>query len=284
MIFYYVKTGHRFGLENFRRAIAIIELLKNHKITLLTSDYRIADQVQREFKIESYGIDAPANISQVANRDDILIYDSDEHSEDLLAEMIKYFSKFIRISTLENDFIYQVDNKTEFLINPYFENSKYSLQALPIREKFFTTHNKKYEKTLFFGDDDYKKYLLEIVKNSNFKDTNLILGFYYFLDYEDKLKNHFNQVFENEDYDEVIVNSKIVKTSSAQTALETLANGGKPIYIQRKDRFTNLNNFLQQFNIPILDLFSENYPTPKNYKPLNNSNKAIRFFLENIFK
>ena len=82
----------------------------------------------------------------------------------------------------------------------------------------------------------------------------------------------------------MIVNSKIVKTSSAQTALETLANGGKPIYIQRKDRSTNLNNFLQQFNIPILDLFSENYSTPKNYKLLNNQNKNIQYFLENIFK
>ena len=82
----------------------------------------------------------------------------------------------------------------------------------------------------------------------------------------------------------MIVNSKIVVTSSAQTALETLASGGKPIYIQRKDRSTNLNSFLQQFNIPILDLFSENYSTPKNYKPLNNQNKNIQYFLENIFK
>ena len=56
-IFYYVHTGHRIGLDRFRRAATIIKALGDVDITLLCSDYRIA-QIARDFGVKnSVGLD-----------------------------------------------------------------------------------------------------------------------------------------------------------------------------------------------------------------------------------
>jgi len=52
--YYYVHTGHRIGLDRFRRAVAIINSLGDVDITLLCSDFRIA-QVARDFGVKNLG-------------------------------------------------------------------------------------------------------------------------------------------------------------------------------------------------------------------------------------
>jgi hypothetical protein len=110
-IYYYAHTGHRIGLDRFRRAVAIINSLDGIDITLLTSDYRIA-QVAREFGIDkSVGIDVVRNIPNIAHNGDKIIFDSAEANPIMLDDMREYFSTFIRISDNEHDKI----EKNEFL-------------------------------------------------------------------------------------------------------------------------------------------------------------------------
>ena len=45
-IYYYVHTGHRTGLDRFRRACTIIRALGDVDITLLCSDFRIANEAR----------------------------------------------------------------------------------------------------------------------------------------------------------------------------------------------------------------------------------------------
>lgn len=246
-IFYYVHTGHRIGLDRFRRACAIIRMLKDVDITLLCSDFRIAHEA-RSFGIsKAVGIDDVRNISKIAQRGDKLIFDSEEANPIMLDDMRDYFSSFIRISDKEDD----IRDKREFLISPYLEGEGIC-NALIVDEKYFKDSKKEIELSYFFGDDDYEK---DLEKHLDFiKDLNpaLQLGFYYFLDYEDKLKEIFKNYYEFEEYDTVITQSKILISASSQAVLESLASGGKPIYIQREDYTKDFISLFKKLGIPIV--------------------------------
>ena len=76
--FYYVHTGHRIGLDRFRRAAAIVKGLGDADITLLCSDFRIA-QIASEYGVEkSVGVDVVRNIPHISHHGDKLIFDSEE--------------------------------------------------------------------------------------------------------------------------------------------------------------------------------------------------------------
>ena len=245
--FYYVHTGHRIGLDRFRRAAAMLNALQDEDITLLTSDYRIAQEA-RNFGIEkSVGIDVVRNIPQIAHNGDKLIFDSDEANPLMLDDMREYFSAFIRISDDKDD----VKADKEFLISPYLEGEGIC-NAIVVHDKYFAAFEKSVELSYFFGDDDYEKDLekhLDFVEGLN---PHLQLGFYYFLDYEDMLSKKFEHTFEFEEYDEMIQSSKILLTASPQAVLDSLAAGGKPIYFQREDYTRDFIPLFEKLNIPVV--------------------------------
>ena len=260
--YYYVHTGHRIGLDRFRRACTIIRALGNTDITLLCSDFRIA-QIARDFGVEkSVGIDVVRNIPQIAFHGDKLVFDSDEANPIMLDDMQKFFSTFIHV-----------------------ENSQ-----IIVDEKYFEQKEKTIKISYFFGDDDYEKDLaanLDFVKDL---EPDLLLGFYYFLDYEDELKNEFKNHHEFEDYDEVIQKSQILISASPQAVLENLAAGGKPIYIQREEYVEDFSTLFKYLNIPIIKNYEKeklidiisNINTHKYSKLENNCNKLVQMIKENL--
>jgi len=252
--FYYVHTGHRIGLDRFRRSAAILKKFQDKEITLLTSDYRIA-QVAKEYGIENcVGIDVVRNIPHIAQNGDQLIFDSDEANPLMLEDMRRYFSKFIRLSDNASD--QKADN--EFLISPYLEGEGIC-RAVAVDDVFFQKEREKdIALSYFFGDDDYEK---DLQKHFDFIDglnPHLQLGFYYFLDYEDMLKEKFKNYFEFEAYEEMIQRSQILLTASPQAVLDSLANGGKPIYFQREDYPLDFILLFEQLNIPIIKNYEKN--------------------------
>jgi len=65
--FYYVHTGHRIGLDRFRRATTILRAIGDDSITMLTSDFRIA-HISRDFGVsDCVGLDVVRNIPQIAH-------------------------------------------------------------------------------------------------------------------------------------------------------------------------------------------------------------------------
>jgi len=278
--FYYVHTGHRIGLDRFRRAAAIMSFLQDEEITLLTSDYRIA-QAARDFGIQkSVGIDVVRNIPQIAHNGDKLIFDSEEANPIMLEDMRNYFSSFVRVSDKQDD----VKAENEFLLSPYLEGEGIC-KAVVIADKYFTCNEKTVEISYFFGDDDYEKDLekhLDFIEDLN---PHLQLGFYYFLDYEAMLKTKFVNYFEFEEYDEMILQSKILITASPQAILDSLASGGKPIYIQREDYIQNFNSLFENLNVPIVFEYDKNHLSviletidERNYAKIEkNCNKIAKF-------
>ena len=227
--YYYVHTGHRIGLDRFRRAATIVRELqkKNFDITLLCSDFRIAGDA-KEFGVDkAVGVDVVRNIPYIAHYGDRLIFDSDEANLIMLEDMKSFFSTFDHI-------------KEEVVV---------------VDEKYFTSYEKKIPLSFFFGDDDYDKDLQEYIPSLKELDVALLIGYYYFFDYEDMLKDNFVKNYDAEDYDEVITSSEVLISSSPQAVLECLASGGKPIYLQRKDYTKNYINVIKELNIPIIQQF-----------------------------
>jgi len=283
--FYYVHTGHRIGLDRFRRASAIIKMLKGVDITLLTSDYRIA-QISRDFGIEtSVGIDVVRNIPQISHNGDRLIFDSDEANPLMLEDMRAYFSSFIRISDDEND----TKAEAEALISPYLEGEGIC-HAVAVDEQYFGNFEKKISISYFFGDDDYEKDLQQHLDFIQELKPNLQLGFYYFLDYEEMLKKEFPQHTEFEEYEEMIKTTDILITASPQAVLESLASGGKPIYAQREDYTKEFVSLFSQLNVPVVYNYDKNHlneilltiDNHKYEKIQLNSNRIADFIKENL--
>jgi hypothetical protein len=260
--YYYVHTGHRIGLDRFRRAVAILNEL-NSDITLLTSDYRIA-QIARDFGIEKcVGLDVVRNIPQIANNGDRLIFDSDEANPIMLEDMKEYFSTFIHIKN----------------------------ETIAVSSKFFNMDTEKSIKiSYFFGDDDYEK---DLEKNLDFiegLDVTLQLGFYYFLDYEDMLQKKFPKYFEFEEYDEMIQKTDILITCSPQAVLDSLASGGRPIYVQREDYVRDFNAKFESLGVPIiinydkshLNVILNSLNENKYVKLTQNDNKIVDFIKDSL--
>ncbi len=250
--YYYVHTGHRIGLDRFRRAATIIRALGDVDITLLCSDFRIAQEARNFGVDKSVGIDVVRNIPQIANNGDQLIFDSDEANPLMLEDMRKYFSTFIRVSDNKDD----KKEEGEILISPYLEGDGICT-AYVVDEKYFEQKEKTIKLSYFFGDDDYEK---DLEKNLSFIEDlhpDLLLGFYYFFDYEDMLKEKFINHHEFEDYDEVIQKSQILITASPQAVLENLASGGRPIYVQREDYTTEFLELFESLNIPIVKKYDK---------------------------
>ncbi|MEN8147499.1 MAG: hypothetical protein ABFR02_07755 [Campylobacterota bacterium] len=251
-LFYYVHTGHRIGLDRFRRAATIIRALGDVDITLLTSDFRIAHEC-KEFGVKrSVGIDVVRNIPQIAHHGDKIIFDSDELNPVMHKDMVDFFSTFIRVTDDPN----AVQLEGELLISPYLEGEGVC-KGVAVDEKYFEQTPKTIEKAFFFGDDDYEEDLLANVDMFAQLEMDLIVGFYFFLDYEEKLAPSFAARYEFEEYDEAVQGSKVFVTSSPQAALENLASGGRPVYIQRPDYVRDFIPLFETLNIPVVDGFDK---------------------------
>ncbi len=280
--YYYVHTGHRIGLDRFRRACTIIRSLADLEITLLCSDFRIA-QVAHQFGVKnSLGLDVVRNIPQIAHHGDKIIFDSDEANPIMLDDMRKFFSTFIRVSDDIND----TREDGEFLISPYLSGEKIC-NAYVVDDKFFEQEKKTIKLSYFFGDDDYSKDLETHFSLLDGLNPTLQLGFYYFLDYEDMLKGKFSNTYEFEEYETMIKQTEILITASPQAVLESLASGGKPIYLQRDDYTTNFQELFKNLNVPIIKNYNKNNLCKilktidtHNYSEMKQNGNTIRNFIK----
>jgi hypothetical protein len=284
--FYYVHTGHRIGLDRFHRAVALVnELQKEIDITLLCSDFRIASEAKEYGIKRAVGVDVVRNIPQIAHHYDKIIFDSAEINPTLLQDMSEYFSTFIRISDNPSE----TKHPNEYLISPYLLGEGICT-AVVIDERYFDVLPKTIPVALFFGDDDYEKDLEKHQAIFKPLNTELLMGFYHFLGYENSLKESFSTIHPCESYENVIRSSAILITSSPMAVLQNLAGGGKPIYLQRGDYPRDFIPLFERLNIPCVDGF-ESEPlseairivSTNNYLSVDKSNIKVIEFIRKTF-
>ncbi len=249
-VYLYAKSGHAIGLEATKKCAVIANILKEFDPILCTSDFRAGAFAKENLGIKKYvNIDVIRNLTNITQRNDILFYSSDEVNEQMKEDMKDLYS-----------LLYCIDDFKEIVVD---------------KNLYFKTENPKLEKTIFFGDDDYKNdFFNEIKSSSNKFDINLLMGHYFFLGNEKIFKEHFTNVIDEEEYVNTIQNSKYLLTGSLQTALESISCGNKPVLFRRNNKFYD-EKLIEELNIPFLDFttFEELF---SNFENITNNYPSIK--------
>ncbi|MCJ7766397.1 MAG: hypothetical protein MUP09_10710, partial [Thiovulaceae bacterium] len=146
---------------------------------------------------------------------------------------------------------------------------------------------KTIEKCFFFGDDDYEEDLFSNLEMFKSLEMDLMQGFYFFMNYEQKIAPAFKTIHEFEEYDDVVQGTRRFVTASPQAALENLASGGCPIFIQRPDYVRDFIPLFDSLNIPVVDGFDKMKLSPlfdsllsHKYHTLEQDTEKIAKFLK----
>ncbi len=248
-IYFYAKTDNRLGLDRLRRTAALArELQKEHDVYFMTTEFRSATYAKRVLGIEkAVGIEDFRNIGTVCERGDVIVYDSDEHNESIHQEMIDYFGNFFRISYDPKD----VPKEGEILISPYLVGANV-INAILVDPHYFAAPQKDL-RLFFYGDSDYERAMLTIAPQVSEFDLDLLEGFYFFLDMEEKLNKFFKNIYESEEYPAILPRASVCITHAPQSALEAAASGAKVIYFGADEEYAQLLGRAGILNMGIFD-------------------------------
>ena len=255
-VYLYAKSGHTIGLEATKRCAAIANALKEFDPILCTSDFRAGAFAKDLLGIRRYvNIDVIRNLHNIMEKRDILIYDTPEINDNMKKDMTAFCT-----------LVYGIDDEIKGII---VDSSIYN--------KMDNTNLNKLDKTIFFGDDDYNNIFLEMAKESEKQEINMLMGHYFFLGNEKVFSNYFSNVIDEEEYVQTIKNSKYFLTASLQSALESLACGNFPVLFKRFDKNYD-EELITNLNIPVikgdnLKQLIENFSVIiNNYPNINNFN------------
>lgn len=264
MVYLYAYTNHKNNLDALRRTKVLFDVLtaEGMECELLINDYR-AQLLAREWDLPlATTIETIKDIDAVASVEDIVIIDSPEELEGKVLEYPEYFKKVIYIKDICNN------------------ATLAGAEVIALSEKdnlFSKVDGKKEDKTLFiYGDSDHGKTIINNLEI--FKDISLDLywGNYFFVKYEDKLAEVFNNIVEPEEYYSAISEYKNIVTSSLQVAIETKANDANVWYLSIDDTDNCTKEILDKLDINIL---RENINIANDIKKditiINNINKEI---------
>lgn len=245
-IYFYAKSGHSIGLDSTKKCSAVLNDFKDYNPTLCTSDFRAGAFAKDNLGVKKYvNIDVMRNLTNIMQKNDVLFYLSDEVNEEMEKDIEQYCS-----------FSYNLDFKDDSVI---VDKEIYNKSNCEI----------KYEKTFFYGDDDYKNEFLNLVKDSNKYEINLLMGHYFFLGNEKIFKEHFTNIIDEEEYVDTIKQSKFLLTGSLQSALESISCGNNPVLIIRNDKQYNFD-LIKNLNIPIVEICDINELVNKFESIINN--------------
>ena len=255
-VYLYAKSGHTIGLEATKRCAAIANALKEFDPILCTSDFRAGAFAKDLLGIRRYvNIDVIRNLHNIMEKRDILIYDTPEINENMKKDMTDFCT-----------LVYGIDDEIKGII---VDSSIYN--------KTDNANLNKLDKSIFFGDDDYNNIFLEMAKESEKQEINMLMGHYFFLGNEKVFLDYFSNVIDEEEYVQTIKNSKYLLTASLQSALESLACGNFPVLFKRFDKNYD-EELITNLNIPVikgdnLKQLIENFSVIiNNYPNINNFN------------
>ena len=255
-VYLYAKSGHTVGLEATKRCAAIANALKEFDPILCTSDFRAGAFAKDLLGIRRYvNIDVIRNLHNIMEKRDILIYDTPEINDNMKKDMTDFCT-----------LVYGIDDEIKGII---VDSSIYN--------KTDNANLNKLDKTIFFGDDDYNNIFLEMAKQSEKQEINMLMGHYFFLGNEKVFLDYFSNVIDEEEYVQTIKNSKYLLTASLQSALESLACGNFPVLFKRFDKNYD-EELITNLNIPVikgdnLKQLIENFSVIiNNYPNINNFN------------
>jgi len=269
MLYYYVNTGHKLGLERLRRGAALLNRLtaKDVETQLLVNDFR-AGLVARELGVTEYvTIEGIQDIDAIAENGASIIIDS---VEDDHGRLVKYCQDFKQVWRFAHD-VNDVPIHSEKILGT---------DTVLVDDMFFE-QSKKEERILFFlGDADYNKTILGNDEFFKAFDMELLLGNYFFVKYEDDLAKLFATLHEPEEYEDLIKSTTTLVTASSQAALEAKVAGAKVIYLHLEERNLYPTSLLLSHGIFVIKGFDKDKLTELLQNNLSNEALIIEKFDE----
>lgn len=248
MFYYYAHTSHKEGLESVRRGVACLKEAKRREVgyKLLVNDFRAA-LVAKELGIDgAVTIETIRDLDVVLSRGDTLLIDT---NEELPRKFERFCSEFKVFRMAQ-----KCDEKSMFnenIVYPWSENSIFV-------DSIYREHLPKTQRILFFGGDgDPQK---SIIDHKNFFDglgMEILLGHYFFVNYEKELANIFDVMHESEEYTDLIRTSSDIITTSVQCAIESRISGANVIFIAQRPLLECIKNLFENYNISIVDDFNQ---------------------------
>lgn len=224
-LYLYAKSSHRDTLDNTRRCAALSNMLKKCEPILCTGDYRAAIIARESMDVKNtMGIDAMGNLPHTMERLDMLVYDNEDVTQEMHTQMDDFCTRLYKFGK--------------------------DIPLDVVDERYFNKHKELYEKAVFFSDEDYKKWFFDFCENSKKYEMALLNGNYFFLDTQKQFLKSFNEVVDEEEYFEVISQTKHLLSGSVHTCLESLASGHKPVFFKRGDKEVLHLELLDKYNIP----------------------------------
>jgi len=271
-LYYYAFTGHKYGLDRLKRAVVILNKLREQGIEtmLLVNDFR-AGLVAKDLGVpESVHIEGIQDIDAIAEIGDSVIIDSPEDDHGRLVKYCSDFKTVFRFAETDED--KSIHGEVMLSIDCEDEDC---ISSVIVDDLYFEEHEKE-ERTLFFlGDSDANKTILNNAEFFKAFDMELLLGHYFYVKYEDDLEKIFKTLHEAEEYTELICSSIRVVTASVQTALEAKVTGAEVVFIALKVLTTKESRLLDSLGIIIINGFEIDTFKEIEFKNISNSLKTI---------
>ena len=256
--YYYAYSGHKYGLDRVRRGVALIKMLKENGIEmqLLVNDFRAGLAAQDLGVGGAVTIETILDVDAVAQRGDSVVLDT---LEDTASRLEQYADRFSPLFVVTD----HCDLSSQFgevLLKPACEEEAKCIETPIIDPAYFQIEekNQKEERILFiYGDADYEKEILAHREFFEEAGMDLLLGYYFFVKYEGELAKLFHQLYEPEEYVELLGSRSRILTASAQSAFEAKAAGADVVYMQKREESDCLLARLADYNIKIIDGFDE---------------------------
>ncbi len=237
-VYVYSYSGHQYELNRLRRCACICKNLAEFKPLLCTSDFRAGAYAKDNLGLEKYvNIDVIQNLATMMEKNDILIYDSDEAGKELEDEIKEFTSICLKVGV---DIPYELIDTSIFCENQKNKNKK---------------NNKKQSETaLFFGDSNNENLLEKLCKKPSKQkyDIPLLMGHYFYLGSEKDFSEFFDKIIDEEEYINTILNTKFLLTTNENAVLESLNCGNCPVLFLRPDIDYKFLSAIKEANIPII--------------------------------
>lgn len=277
-IYYYAYSGHKYGLDRVKRAVALIKELsiQGVEVNLLLNDFR-AGLAARELGImDSVTVETIWDIDAVAQRGDIVFIDSPEDDKGKFKLYADEYKPLFRVV----DDCSEKSSYGEILMKPLCDDEADCLSSVLVDSSYFEPVEKEKRKLFFLGDADYNKTILSHANFFEGTGMELLLGHYFFIKYEDDLAKLFDGLHEAEEYSELLCSSSQVVTASAQCALDANAASADVVYLKKPEDSVCLLQEFERFGIKIIDGFNkkqliEALGSSQNERKVPNSIKSI---------
>jgi len=229
MIYLYAHTSHKSGLDRARAMMAIYRALKEQpkaqELCFLVNDFRAGEALKEQMGLESYvTIESVEDIDMIASSEDSVVISTPESDRGKIAFYKSHFNHFI---VLQDEMLIASASRCD---------------------------SKGNKMLLFWGDSDENRQLMAHAKSLNDLGLGLLLGDYFYIDYQSKLSELFDLCYEPEEYEQALSEAEVVVSGSLQVAAEAALMGKQAAYLVVDKSKTPQTKSYQQLSIELLSI------------------------------